>query len=52
MSVCSFVTVNKRQIDCYISYDTIFSVYVSFHYEDIPIQIYWKFYHQKMKKFR
>ena len=20
------------------------------HYEDIPIQIYWKFYHQKMKK--
>ena len=22
------------------------------HYENIPIQIYWKFYHQKMKIFR
>ena len=22
------------------------------HYENIPIQIYWKFYHQKMKNFR
>ena len=23
-----------------------------FHYENTPIQIYWKFYHQKMKIFR
>ena len=22
------------------------------HYENMPIQIYWKFYHQKMKVFR
>ena len=22
------------------------------HYENMPIQIYWKFYHQKMKIFR
>ena len=22
------------------------------HYEDMPIQMYWKFYHQKMKIFR
>ena len=22
------------------------------HYENVPIQIYWKFYHQKMKIFR
>ena len=22
------------------------------HYENMPIQIYWKFYHQKMKLFR
>ena len=22
------------------------------HYENMPIQIYWKFYHQKMKNFR
>ena len=25
---------------------------MSFHYETIPIQIYWKFYHQKMKNFQ
>ena len=24
----------------------------SYHYENMPIQIYWKFYHQKMKVFR
>ena len=24
----------------------------AFHYENISIQIYWKFYHQKMKIFR
>ena len=23
-----------------------------FHYENMPIQIYWKFYHQKMKIIR
>ena len=23
-----------------------------FHYENMPIQIYWKFYHQKLKIFR
>ena len=23
-----------------------------YHYENMPIQIYWKFYHQKMKIFR
>ena len=23
-----------------------------FHYENMPIQIYWEFYHQKMKIFR
>ena len=23
-----------------------------FHYENMPIQLYWKFYHQKMKIFR
>ena len=25
---------------------------VSIHYENVPIQTYWKFYHQKMKIFR
>ena len=25
---------------------------VGLHYENMPIQIYWKFYHQKMKIFR
>ena len=27
----------------------IFSVFHTFHYENMSIQIYWKFYHQKMK---
>ena len=25
---------------------------LKFHYENMPIQIYWNFYHQKMKIFR
>ena len=25
---------------------------IAYHYENMPIQIYWKFYHQKMKIFR
>ena len=31
-----------------------YTVYVwhFIHYENIPIQIYWKFYHQKMEIFR
>ena len=29
-----------------------FQLYKSTHYENMPIQIYWKFYHQKMKIFR
>ena len=30
----------------YHFYDT------TLHYENMPIQVYWKFYHQKMKIFR
>ena len=26
--------------------------YNKYHYENMPIQIYWKLYHQKMKVFR
>ena len=25
---------------------------IYFHYQNMPIQIYWEFYHQKMKIFR
>ena len=28
------------------------SMFFALHYEDMPIQIYWKFYHQKLKIFR
>ena len=32
-------------------YSTIIHIKI-YHYENMPIQIYWKFYHQKMKIFR
>ena len=31
---------------------TILTMEITFHYENMRIQIYWKFYHQKMKTFR
>ena len=35
--ICSYVTFNMQR---------------EIYYENMPIQIYWKFYHQKMKLFR
>ena len=32
-------------------YSNILALYCTCHYENMPIQIYWKFSHQKMKKF-
>ena len=32
--------------------ESIFDEMLFCHYENKPIQIYWKFYHQKMKIFR
>ena len=44
-----FSIVYKRDNFCNFLFAFMHTLY---HYENMPIQIYWKFYHQKMKIFR
>ena len=38
-----------RRLETFMHFE---DVYYNLHYENMPIQIYWKFYHRKMKNFR
>ena len=42
---CFSQSVKEKQYTFYVKHPCL-------HYENMPIQIYWKFYHQKLKIFR
>ena len=44
--------ISKKIIERQRKKRTFWNVSLTKHYENMPVQIYWKFYHQKMKIFR
>ena len=42
----------KKKNQNFLFRDQAYPVFHAIHYENTPIQMYWKFYHQKMKIFR
>ena len=52
----AFLVLEKKIFKCFLPYVGIAAILINrpllFHYENTPIQVYWKFHHQKLKVFR